>query len=95
MANFTVCAELKIIVYAHVEADDEDQARSEAISAILNKDCDFMEPVDEPEINWVEFQCDDCENTDLHDHCDECGEINFNGDSICVQCQMADELERE
>lgn len=74
MAMFLVNADFKINVLAEVEAKNERDAREAARGAILNKDCEFCDPVSEPDINWVEFQCDVCDDTEQHTHCPECGD---------------------
>lgn len=54
MKTYIVNADFLINVAVWVEAEDEDEARELGREAILNKDCDWQDPIKDPDINWVE-----------------------------------------
>ena len=54
MKTYIVNADFLINVSVWVEAEDEDEARELGREAILNKDCEWQDPIDDPKINWVE-----------------------------------------
>ena len=66
MADYKVNADFLINVSVWVEAENEEEARREGMTAILNKECEWQDPVEEPKINWVEKEDDD-EDDPLYD----------------------------
>ena len=73
MAEYKVNADLHINVEVEVEAENEDCAREEAHSLILEKMCEFKDPIDQPKINWVEKTSED--EDEEADACEFCGSI--------------------
>jgi wobble nucleotide-excising tRNase len=69
--SYLVNADFKINVEVRVEAEDEEHARREAIGEILSKNCDFLDPQEEPKINWVEAEGNEFE--DDEESCPSCG----------------------
>ena len=60
MSNeYKVNANFLINVQVIVEADSEEEAKRKAKLDILSKDCDFLDPIEDPKINWVEIEDDD------------------------------------
>jgi hypothetical protein len=59
MNTYKVNADFHVNVSVYVEAESEEDAKQQARIAILNKDCEFEDPIDDPTINWVEIQDDD------------------------------------
>lgn len=59
MSEYKVNANFLINVSAVVEADNEDEAIERGVAEILAKNCDFLDPIDEPEVNWVQLERDD------------------------------------
>jgi hypothetical protein len=52
--DYKVNADFNINVEVEVEAENEEEAKEKAVSAIFNKECDWLDPIDEPKINWAE-----------------------------------------
>lgn len=59
MSEYKVNANFLVNVEALVEADSEDEAIAQAVTQILCKNCDFLDPIDEPSINWVQLERED------------------------------------
>lgn len=59
MAEYKVNADFHVNVVTYVEADTEEEAKKEAIQAILNHDCDLLDPLTEPKINWAESEANE------------------------------------
>lgn len=59
MAEYKVNADFLINVSVWVEAESEEEARREGRAAILNKECEWQDPIEDPKINWVEREDDD------------------------------------
>jgi hypothetical protein len=64
MKTFKVNADFYINVQVEVEAETEEEAKSEAKQQILAKNCEWMDPITDPVINWAEQIDDDDEDTD-------------------------------
>ncbi len=59
MSNqYKVNADFLINVSVWVEASSEDEARRKGVDAILNKECEWQDPIDTPKINWVQQEED-------------------------------------
>lgn len=65
MKTYLVNADFYINVQVEVEAESEDEAKEEAKGLILNKNCEWMDPINEPSINWAELISSDEENDDV------------------------------
>lgn len=63
MKTFKVNADFYINVQVEVEAESEEEAKAEAKQQILAKNCEWMNPITNPVINWAEL-IDDDEDTD-------------------------------
>ncbi len=59
MSEYKVNADFLINVSAVVEADNEDDAAEQAVAEILAKNCDFLDPIDDPVVNWVQLERED------------------------------------
>jgi len=57
--EYKVNADFLINVSVLVEADSEEEAISKGKFEILNKNCEWEDPVDDPKINWAEKTEDD------------------------------------
>lgn len=78
MNEYKVNADFLINVSAIVEADSEDEAIEQGIRQILAKNCDFLDPIDEPKVNWVELERDDEPDRECH----FCGEESCDCDFL-------------
>lgn len=58
MAEYKVNADFLINVSVFVDASSEEEARRKGKAAILNKECEWQDPISEPKINWVEKEDD-------------------------------------
>ena len=56
MKEYKVNADFLINVETIVEADSFEEAERKAIFEILNKNCEWLDPCDDPKVNWVEVQ---------------------------------------
>lgn len=70
MPSYLINADFLINVETRVEAESEEDARNIAIGDILNKCCDFLDPVETPKINWVESEDEEIE---IEEECPLCG----------------------
>ena len=59
METYKVNADFLINVSVWIDAENEEEARREGKAAILNKECEWQDPVEDPKINWVELDEDD------------------------------------
>ena len=63
MPEYKVNADFLINVEVLVEAESEDEANTKAVGEILEKNCEWLDPVKQPEINKVEctgWECTAC-----------------------------------
>lgn len=67
MSEYTVNADFTINVSVRVEADSEDEAKNLALTEIMNKNCDFLDPIEDPKINHAELEHED--ETQICSHC--------------------------
>ena len=56
MSIYKVNADFFINVSVEVEADSEDDALKKGKTAIINKECEWEDPIDDPKMNWAEKQ---------------------------------------
>lgn len=70
MSEYKVNADFLINVSVWVEADNEEEAKEQGRLAILNKECEWQDPIDNPKINWVELENDDSEESLSCYYCD-------------------------
>lgn len=54
MPEYKVNADFLINVEVLVEAESEDEAHTKSVGEILNKDCEWLDPVKDPEIKHIE-----------------------------------------
>jgi hypothetical protein len=57
--EYKVNADFLVNVEVIVDAESEEEARYKAKLDILSKNCDFLDPVEDPKIKWVEIEDDD------------------------------------
>lgn len=56
MPEYKVNADFHINVSTWVEADSEEEALEIGRKQILEKDCEFQDPIDDPKMNWAELE---------------------------------------
>lgn len=60
MPDYIVNADLYINVSTFVSADNEEEAKEKAVTAILNKEVEFGDPIENPKIKFVEEDVELC-----------------------------------
>ena len=67
MSEYKVNANFLINVSVWVDADSEEEAEERGRQAILNKECEWQDPVKDPEIKFVELTEEEEEDDDWGD----------------------------
>lgn len=80
MAEYKVNADFLINVSVWVEAESEEEALEEGKAAILNKECEWEDPLQEPKMNWAEKVDDGDEEEDRQ--CFYCGQESCDCDML-------------